>query len=59
MKTNTNLRNSGNVQEKKMNHRPEIRDNLDHRAGQEQQNKGNDVTHNKKETHGEPRKHKK
>lgn len=30
--------------------RPEIRDNLDHREGEEQNSKGNDVTHNKKET---------
>ena len=30
--------------------RPEIRDNLDHREGEEQQTKGNDVTHNSKET---------
>jgi hypothetical protein len=30
--------------------RPEIRDNLDSREGKEQQTKGNDVTHNKKET---------
>ncbi len=59
MKTNTNLRHSGNPQDKKMNHRPENKDNLDHREGLEQQSKGNDVTHNKKETHGEPRKHKK
>ncbi len=30
--------------------RPEIRDNLDSREGEEQQVKGNDITHNKKET---------
>lgn len=30
--------------------RPEIRDNLDSREGEEQQTKGNDITHNKKET---------
>jgi hypothetical protein len=29
--------------------RPEIRDNLDSREGEEQNFKGNDVTHNKKE----------
>ena len=30
--------------------RPEIRDNLDHREGEEQDVKGSDITHNKKET---------
>jgi len=30
--------------------RPEIRDNLDSREGEEQQSKGTDITHNKKET---------
>jgi hypothetical protein len=30
--------------------RPEIRDNLDHREGEEQMKKGNDVTHNEKKT---------
>jgi hypothetical protein len=32
-----------------VNHRAEIRDNLDHRSNEEQNNKGNDVTHNKKD----------
>lgn len=30
--------------------RAEIRDDLDHREGEEQDTKGDDVTHNKKET---------
>ena len=30
--------------------KPEIRDNLDSREGLEQETKGDDVTHNKKET---------
>jgi len=30
--------------------RPEIRDNLDSREGEEQTSKGDDITHNKKET---------
>lgn len=34
----------------KNNNRPEIRDNLDSREGEEQETKGDDVTHNKKET---------
>lgn len=31
-------------------HRPEIRDNLDSRSGEEQDTKGDDVTHNERET---------
>lgn len=31
--------------------RPEIRDNLDHREGEEQETKGDDVTHNRKDKH--------
>lgn len=42
--------------EKKMQHRPEIRDNLDSRKNEEQSNKGDDTTHNKKETHKDPKK---
>ncbi len=30
--------------------RPEIRDDMDHREGEEQETKGKDVTHNEKET---------
>jgi hypothetical protein len=33
--------------------RPENKDTLDSREGEEQSDKGDDVTHNKKETHGE------
>ena len=33
--------------------RPENKDNLDSRANEEQDNKGNDVTHNEKEKHSE------
>jgi hypothetical protein len=43
-------------QEKKMNKRPENKDNLDSREGEEQQTKGDDVTHNVKEVHNRPRK---
>lgn len=38
--------------------RPEIRDNLDHREGTEQEFKGDDVTHNTKEHHKDPKKKK-
>ena len=34
-------------------HRPENKDNLDSREGEEQLTKGTDVTHNKKETQNE------
>jgi hypothetical protein len=38
--------------------RPEVRDDLDHREGEEQDFKGDDVTHNKKETKSRPKKSK-
>lgn len=38
--------------------KPEIRDNLDSREGLEQETKGNDVTHNKKENKSEHLKNK-
>ena len=37
-------------------HRPENKDNLDSREGEEQLTKGTDVTHNKKETQNERKK---
>jgi hypothetical protein len=43
-------------QEKKMIKRPENKDNLDSREGEEQQFKGDDITHNEKEVHNKPRK---
>lgn len=36
--------------------RPENKDNLDSREGEEQDDKGGDVTHNKKEHHTPPKK---
>jgi hypothetical protein len=38
------------------NKRPEIRDDLDSREGEEQIVKGDDVTHNVKDRHNKPRK---
>lgn len=38
------------------NHRPENKDNLDSRKNEEFDFKGNDITHNKKENHGETNK---
>lgn len=35
------------------NRRADVRDNLDSRKNEEQDFKGNDITHNKKETEGE------
>ncbi|RAJ06542.1 hypothetical protein LX64_01669 [Chitinophaga skermanii] len=40
------------------NNRPEIRDNLDSRKNEEQDIKGGDMTHNKKEHRSEPAKKK-
>ena len=51
MKTNANLKHSGNPQDKKMNKRPENKDSLDNREGGEQLTKADNNTHNKKETH--------
>ena len=48
-----NSRSQDNMQNKQMmsdKPRPEIRDNLDHREGEEQMSKGNDTTHNEKQT---------
>ena len=46
-------RSQNNLQNKQMvghKPRPEIRDDLDHREGEEQMDKGDDSTHNEKET---------
>ena len=43
-------------QQKKMSKRPENKDNLDSREGEEQDTKGDDTTHNKKEKHIQPKK---
>lgn len=45
---NTNAPSSGAINNNRK--RPENKDNLDHREGEEQTAKGDDVTHNKKET---------
>ena len=57
MKSNSNINNASQNKNfpthgpvNKNNNRPEIRDNLDSREGEEQETKGNDITHNKKET---------
>lgn len=60
MKTNTKSPQQQtkpqSMQDKKMNKRPENKDNLDSREGEEQDTKGDDVTHNKKEVHNQSKK---
>lgn len=54
MKNNLGQTNQKNFQaDQNKNQRPENKDNLDHREGEEQDKKGDDVTHNKKETKSE------
>ena len=50
MKTINNQTNNQNTRFNKNKPSPEIRDNLDHREGEEQMDKGDDTTHNEKET---------
>lgn len=42
----------------KNSHRPDVRDNLDNRKNEEQDFKGDDITHNKKETEAQKSKKK-
>jgi len=59
MKTNSPKNTKPQAQQqKKANNRPENKDNLDSREGEEQMTKGDDITHNKKEKHNKPQKHK-
>lgn len=62
MKTHDQNQNAHNIQTKAHSSqsggsRPENKDNLDSRANEEQDDKGNDVTHNEKEKHSENKKH--
>ncbi len=50
MKGNIPQNNRQNNSMQSNKHRPENKDNLDSREGEEQETKGNDVTHNRKET---------
>lgn len=52
MKESRSTNNAQNKQGQSHKPRPEIRDNLDSRERQEQQAKGDDVTHNEKQTRG-------
>ena len=49
---------TGKRPEDKNTHRPDIRDDLDSRKKEEQHLKGKNITHNKKETEGQPKKRK-
>lgn len=50
MKQNNNNINTQAQQNTNKHQRPENKDSLDSRANEEQDFKGNDITHNKKET---------
>jgi hypothetical protein len=50
MKRNIGGNNSGSKQFVNQRNRPENKDDIDSREGEEQNIKGDDVTHNKKET---------
>lgn len=58
MKTSRNQMNKESKQGMTKKPRPEIRDDLDSRTGEEQQFKGNDVTHNEKDVKNKEQKKK-
>ena len=58
-KNTTNQTGSQNIQFNKNKSSPEIRDNLDSRKNEEQDVKGDDITHNRKADHGKHQKTKK
>jgi len=54
---NNNIRSENKTTGKHNNNkRPDVRDNLDSRKNEEQDFKGKDITHNKKETESERKK---
>lgn len=59
MKTNVNGNQNQTKGQTYNEKRPENKDNLDSREGEEQETKGDDVTHNKKEKQNEPNRSKK
>ena len=59
MKNSNNQTPDQNTRFNKNKPSPEIRDNLDSRKNEEQGRKGDDITHNRKDQHGKPQKHKK
>jgi hypothetical protein len=59
MKSNRGVqRQESNAKANHSGKRPDNKNNLDSREGEEQVKKGDDVTHNKKEKHNQPSKHK-
>ena len=56
MKTNNTGKQISTKPQTKASRRPENKDNLDSREGEEQLIKGDDITHNKKEKHNAPKK---
>jgi len=52
---NINNQTKGNIQFTNNKPRPENKDNLDSRMNEEQDFKGNDTTHNRKEHHNQPK----
>jgi hypothetical protein len=52
---NISNQTKGNVQVGNNKHRPENKDNLDSRMNEEQQFKGDDTTHNRKEHQNQPK----
>ena len=58
MKKNVTGPQNATAPQVKTAQRPQNKDNLDSREGEEQLTKGDDHTHNKKEHHNEPKKKK-
>ncbi len=56
MKNIPNQTKKENIQFNTNKHRPENKDNLDSRKNEEQEFKGDDTTHNKKDHQNEPKK---
>jgi hypothetical protein len=56
MKTSRSTDNKQSKQGNSHIPKPEIRDNLDSRKNEEQDTKGDDITHNKKDTRNKPKK---
>jgi hypothetical protein len=58
MKTNINGKQNPAHPQVRQKKRPENKDNLDSREGEEQLFKGDDTTHNKKDVHNAPKRKK-
>lgn len=60
MKNNSTINQPGNNSPRSKSNRPapDVRDNLDSRKKEEQEVKGDDITHNRKPHHNKAQKHK-